>query len=181
MPQIVLALDIATITGFAVGPTDLFVPATDLELSAHGGIPQPISGYKRMCKPGADDGTVLMVYEVWLTNMIRDHKPDVLVFEAPYIGGRFNAANRLFKMVGETEKVAKKLGVSLVFSANIGTVRKYFTGKGRGKNRAESKQLTMDACKLRGWSYGGDDEADALSVWEFSCACLTGYLDGGKI
>lgn len=171
----VLALDVATTTGFAFGDVGLLPPATDLEIAAQGGSKQPHSGSQRMGSKNSDNGMVFQKYREWLEDMITLHNPDVVVFEAPYMDNRFfNTAQRLFGMAGVTESVCAEKKVKC-FSANIGRTRKYFCGTGNAKTKV-IKKLVQDACDLRGWTYVDDNEADALGVWEYTAACLTGRI-----
>ena len=174
--KIVLALDVATTTGFAVANVGLLPPATPLEAVAQGGVKQPHSGSQRMGSANMDDGAILSAYKQWLEDMIAVHNPDCVVYEAPFMSNKFfNAGKRLLAMAGITESVCNSKKVK-VFTANMGTVRKYFCGTGKA-NRKTIKRLIQTACDQRGWTYKDDNESDALAVWEYSAACLTGRIE----
>lgn len=174
MSQIVLALDVATVVGFAVGAIDKAPPPTALEASSQGGVSQPLSGSQRIGHQRMDAGAFFASYERWLRDMIGVHTPDIIVFEAPFISGgkQMNAAIRLLGMAAVTELVAHHLGVR-IFSAHMSKVRKHFCGTGHAKRDIIKKKI-QDACDARGWFYADDNAADALAVWDYTAACLTG-------
>ena len=62
-----LALDLATCTGWAVGPA--------------GAVPS--SGEERIGAPGIGIGEFLDIYGNWLADMITVHAPQVVIFQLP--------------------------------------------------------------------------------------------------
>lgn len=174
--SVLLALDVATICGFAVGEIGTENPRTALELATSGGIPQPLSGTHRIGRPGIPDGQFYANYEQWVDDLITIHNPAMVVYEAPFISGgnKMHAAFRLLGMSAITDLICYKKSVP-VRSAHNATVRKYFCGTGNAK-REIMKQKIKDACDLRGWKYEDDNHADALAVWEYSQALLLGVI-----
>ena len=170
----VLALDIATTTGFAFGPVGSAAPATALEASAGAADPQPLSGTKRIGSKGTPDGDFYAAYERWLMDMISVNSPDMIVYEAPFVGSgkHINTAKRLLGLAAITEKIASQKGVK-IFDAHNATVRKHFCGRGSAP-RKDLKRMVQEECDRRGWKYSDDNEADALALWDFSKACLAG-------
>ena len=176
MAGVVLALDVATVCGFAVGEIGTENPKTALELATSGGIPQPLSGTHRIGKPGLSDGQFYLNYEIWLNDLITFHNPAMVVYEAPFISGgnKMRAAFRLLGMSAITDLTCQKKSVP-VRSAHNATARKYFCGTGNAK-REIMKRKIQEACDARGWKYADDNEADALAVWEYSQAMLLGVI-----
>ena len=170
----VLALDVATVTGWAVGPIGAAAPATALEASAGITDPQPLSGTHRIGIKGTKDGAFFSAYEHWLRDLVAVHAPDYIVYEAPYISTdkHIKTARRLLGMAAITEMTAHQLGVK-VFEANNATVRKHFCGKGNAP-RGELKRMVQEECTRRGWVFTDDNEADALSLFDYAKACLVG-------
>lgn len=95
--------------------------------------------------------------------------PQIVLFEAPF--------NPQAKEKGETthqtvvnlfrlEAVARTAGVNtgarIVKPIAVQTWRKTFTGHGRPEN---PKEATQARCRLLGWKYGSEDEADAIGLW----------------
>ena len=180
-----LALDLATSTGFAIGDPLAFRPLTPLEAAA-GDNAKPVSGRFVVARPGTDLGPFLVSFEDWLGGIFDEYAITQLVFEMPWIGVKHDertdrwvlSANqmtlrKLTGLAGMTEAVAHRRGVAEddLWEANNATVRKHFIGKGRGK-RDELKRLTIEACQRRGWDPMTDDEADALALFDFACHCL---------
>lgn len=168
-----LALDLATTTGFAVGDPAVYRPLTPLEVASQGGNAKPYSGAQRIGAKNAEIGPFGVEYEDWLGDMIAVHMVDRIVFEAPWIGGQTSqdTARKLMGLACWTESVACRKGVPWVFEANNASVRKHFTGVGRG-DRSRLKRLTIEACQLRGWDPRGEDEADALALYDYACHCI---------
>ena len=167
-----LALDPGTITGFAVGDTDVCVPVTPLEAMARP-PPKPISGAEQIGREGADIATFALAYDVWLKYTIHYHGIEGLIFEAPWIGPKTHqhTARKLMGMAYHTDLVGKQLELSWVKEARPDAVRVHFIGRGRVK-RAEKKRRTVAECRLRGWEVESDDEADALALFDYAAACL---------
>lgn len=170
-----LCLDIATTTGWACGTVPDRPLPTPLELRAGDPVYKPQSGSYRI--PNAHDASQRLVrYEQWLQDMIAVHKPDVVVFEAPFVTGRThqNTARLLMYLAGVTELTAKKVQGLRFFEENNARVRKHFINKGSGK-RAELKRKTLEACWSLGWmefSDTDDNRADALALWHYAASLV---------
>ena len=167
----ILTLDIATVTGFAIGPVSA-APATGLEASAGVFAPQPLSGSERIGNKHQSDGAFMASWFDWLFDLIAVHDPAIIIYEAPFVSGtkHINTARRLLGMAAIVEMVAHQKGVK-IFQAHNATIRKHFCGKGNAP-RAELKQRVKDECDRRGWTYEDDNEADALALFDYACACL---------
>lgn len=153
-----LTLDLSTHTGWSV-----WDGADDVRY-----------GTLHLPKTGEDVGRFLCAFEDWLLPFVRMEQPKRLVFEAPILAsGKTNitTARKLMCLAGETEKIATRCHVQ-AWEVHNGQVRKHFCGIGKARDRATLKQLTIDACRARGWNPGDDNAADALAVLDFAAHCL---------
>jgi hypothetical protein len=174
-----LALDVATTTGFAYG-----LPGE-----------RPTFGHFRSGKPGADTGTVLAYFHDWLVEHIRDWRPMMVVFESPYVPRvtpprirtstghviatlppasppiDIHVLRRLISMCGLVELVAHEHRIACREEAS-NIVCKHFTGRGSWGNRVNKKAATQKMCAVYGWRDVTEDEADALSLWVYAEAML---------
>ncbi len=144
----VLALDLATCTGFAFG---------DISKGE-----RPKYGYVNLPKTGDDVGYFLVAFEQWLTDKIVFDKPGTIIFEAPILtAGRTSpaVARKLFGLANVVEMFCYRHSIS-VRSTNIMAVKKYFTGRGNAK-----KHDMIKAATDLGFKIAVDDEADALGIY----------------
>jgi len=156
MRDVIIALDLATNLGFAVG-----MPGA-----------RPTFGTKRIGSPGCSVGEFGSAFDLWLSDMITVHAPTVLCFEAPVLTlghTSIDTARKLMGMVYHAEVIAYRLEIRRVFEESTSTVTKFFVGRGGGfKSRAEKKGATIAACKARGWNVGDDNQADACALFAFA-------------
>lgn len=159
----ILALDTATVTGWALGSLDC----------------EPESGHMRLPKTGDDIGRFINAYRDWLREMIRRHEPTELVFEAALLSpGKFTNAQTIRKLNGlaaMTESVASECGLRCS-EGNLSTIRKHFVGQGRAPKEAPDgrkwfKTQVMERCEAKGWSPDNDDEGDALALLDYALWC----------
>lgn len=153
-PEGILALDLATKTGFAH-----WRPGSPV-----------ILGTKDMPKTGADVGWFLDEFCKWLRPTIASMAPVRVVFEAPWIGPQTHqdTARKLMCLAGVTEMVSRWEG-ALCFEANVQEVRRHFIGNGRTPRKA-AKAATIERCKLYGQKPRNDDEADAFALLDYYAA-----------
>ena len=158
----IVALDIATQTGVAVG--------------SPGGAPRAWS--VDLGKGSSDDARFSAV--LTLTHkLIAEYKPRLLAIEAP-VGGP-KASHLLIGLVACVKGCAANRSIP-VKDFPINSVRKHFLGRAPrvsdypAKNRAAAvkamKADVMARCRLLGWQVDGHDEADAVALWDFACATL---------
>jgi Holliday junction resolvasome RuvABC endonuclease subunit len=158
-PEIVMALDLATTTGWCVGPA--------------GG--KPTYGSQRLGSPGATSGEVFAAFLGWLVDAIKVHDPRVLCFEAPlapsHMGGETNAntARRLLGLPAICEAVAYRMRVPVILEAHVRDVRKHFIGNGSMPG-AQAKLAVRTRCQMLGYDPQGYDASDAIAVWDYTCA-----------
>lgn len=161
----VLALDLATTTGYAVSRPD-------------GGA---VFSSRKIGGPATSDGKFFHDFEVFIGDIIATEDPEAIVYEAPILwGGQtdIRTAKRLITMSSLVEKVGWQRAVPKVFSANMSDVRMWLIGRTRGKlatetdnkneerreRRKELKAAIIAECRRRGWDVATDDEADARAL-----------------
>lgn len=168
MNELILALDIATTSGFAYGPPS--TPRTALEVYGHGDPDEPDSGSFRAGRKGCAEGEVFSTFRVWITDLIKKTEPALFVFEAPIIsGGKVNIATvrRLTGLSVIAEMVAHELGVPEIKEVPLATIKKHATGNGRA-----DKAMMMEAARNMGWTFTDDNEADALWLHSYASTIL---------
>jgi hypothetical protein len=175
----ILALDVATTTGWAYGmPGD-----------------RPAFGHFRSGKPRDATGEVLAQFRVWLDRCCAKSQPRMVVFEAPYVP-RFApkkvrtktgqvisttpssstpidiyVVRRLFAMCGLVEMIAHERGLPCR-EEQSNVICRHFTGNGSWGGRENKKAATQKMCAVYGWPDVSEDEADALALWVYAEAVL---------
>lgn len=157
--QSILALDLATNTGWATCPV--------------GG--EATSGQKTMPDTGRDIGRFLAVYERWLISMLRDYEIDFIAYEQPILPRvkNLHTLRKLYSLTGLTELIGRKASAEVI-EVPISSWRKHFIGRGTGfKCRSlDPKQMAITACYERGWNPATHDEAEALGILDYVMAKL---------
>ena len=158
--MIVVALDIATQTGIAVGPPGGKPKAWSVDLG------------KGRSEDARFSKALVLTHE-----LIERHRPDLIAVEAA-IGGKFASAF-LIGVVACVRGVAANRGVP-VRSYTSGSVRKHFLGRALAKRdfpalkpAAATKAIKGEViarCRLLGWEVADDNAADACALWDFACA-----------
>ncbi len=152
----ILCLDLATTTGWAA-------------LRANG---QVVSGAARIAPPKAPVGEFACLFGRWLTELVIQNAPEMIVFEAPFVGDRTAqaTARKLIGLAVLTELHAYTREIEC-FERPYRSVVKHFTGSGGGK-RDEIKARVVAACEARGWRPESQDEADALALLWYARHCI---------
>jgi hypothetical protein len=160
----VLALDLATTTGWAYG--------------APGSI--PIFGHMRFANPGASRATIYRNFRIWLEDRWneRDEQADLIVYESPAVptimAGRTNISTiKLLVGLGEHLEEWAHNKVELR-EARVADVRVHFIGK--NMKSAFAKDETFKQCLRLGWMVETHDEADACALWDYQCCWLNPKL-----
>ena len=134
-------------------------------------------------------GEVLSRFRFWLMSKVIAWKPDLIVFEAPYIpvarAPRFvkagtavaavagpppmNASTlrRLLAMTGLVEEISFERGIKCR-EATVLDITRFFTGTTHHGGRANKKAATIAACRRLGWETVSDDAADALALFAYA-------------
>jgi hypothetical protein len=151
----ILALDIATCTGFAHGD------GTALPTVGHVRLPSVIDGAR---------GQLFHTFSRWMREKLATVQPDVLIFEAPILPQPFLRNGRIvYPTKLETTLILQGLvaivelechGVCTCVQTTVGEVKKQLTGNGK----AEKPDMVRAARKM-GLRIAVDDEADAAGVW----------------
>lgn len=147
-----LALDIATRTGWALGgPSD----------------GSPRTGTWKL--PGLDDMQLdrsLQVLDDSITGLCKIARVEIVAIEAPLMMQNRSAhtALGLISCAAVARCAAQRHGARIVM-AQVQTVRRHFVGHGRPD---DPKRAVMDRCKLLGWTVADDNAADAAALWSFA-------------
>lgn len=162
--MILLALDLASVTGVAVG--------------SPGGAPTTWS--VDLGKARSED--LRFSQALILTHkLIERHKPDLIAIEAP-VGGP-KTSHFLVGLVACVRGCAFNRKVRIE-AYNIASIRKHFCGghitsaayghlePKRRKNaaRAAGKNAVIQRCRQLGWTVDDDNAADAAALWDYACA-----------
>lgn len=160
----VLALDLATTTGWAVGEPGM--------LLAHGMI--------RFASKGACHEAVFANAYDWLVDKIATYAPGLVVWEAPLPTsmkrGKTNADTTtiLFGLPAVIGACTYRNRIYDIRKAETRAVRMHFIGQ--NPKRKEAKPMVIRQCKAQGWDVADDNEADALAIWSYQCALLAPKL-----
>lgn len=153
--MIILALDLATKTGVAVGEP--------------GG--RPLSFTEVLGDTGEHHGARFAQALRMMKRLIKQYEPAYIALEAP-IGVHGGGSNRRPEMLmglrGCVMGVAHMAHIPFEQFA-VSTIRKEFLGTGKLK-RVEAKRATIARCEALGWSVKNDDEADACALWNLACS-----------
>jgi len=163
----ILALDLARVTGFAVGRP--------------GEIPR--SGSVIFAKEGASMAAVLSACRAWLRQFLLDNPAiQLVVFEAPLLPmfkrGKTTIVTirQLMGLCGTVEEFLYSKGGYDIREARVADVRIHFLGSNKHK-REEAKRLTVAMCRARGWIAVDDNAADALALWDYQATLLARRVD----
>lgn len=175
----ILALDVATISGWAYG-----LPGE-----------RPRWGSWRAGRVGAAPGEILALFHDWLEARVAEHQPGWLIFEAPYVPNvtpkqvrtasghkvwtartkgtpiDIKVLRRLIAMCGLVELVAHRHRIQ-VREELPNVITKSFTGHGNWGGREDKKLATIKMCEVYGWAVSDDNQADALALWVHGEAVL---------
>ncbi|MEL6467084.1 MAG: hypothetical protein AAFQ58_19150 [Pseudomonadota bacterium] len=173
----VLALDIATKTGVAVGVSSAAPRAWTVDFG------------------GSSQGRRFSEMISFTSEVLAKHKPDVVAIEAPIGGKKKNPV--LIGLAACAEGVCHLRRVPC-HMVRLDHVRVHFLGKNLTKRhfpgftedraRKAIKATVVARCEAIGWAPDNDDEADAMAVWSFACtqfvaghqAAPLGGLYGGR-
>jgi hypothetical protein len=153
----VLALDLASQTGWACGPI--------------GGV--PAHGTVRF---GASSHEVTFAKALTWMSVMCKLKIDTVVWEAPLATSfsrghtNVNTTTLLYGLPAVISAVAHLREIYDVRKATTKDVRNHFIGC--NPKRVEAKKLTMRQCRAMGWTVEDDNEADALATWSYMCALI---------
>ena len=155
----VLALDLATVTGWAYGaPGDV-----------------PTFGSIRFIKPGGSRAAAYRAFRAWLEGKwnVRDAQPDLIVYESSnvqFMGGKTNI-DTIKLLIGLAEHLEEWAHNNIdLREASVSQVRSHFLGQ--NMKAAIAKPMTVERCRSLGWNVSNPDEADACALWDYQCCWL---------
>lgn len=160
----VLALDLATTTGYARGRV--------------GSI--PVAG--TVCfasSSSASDNAIFGAALCWISELLLPTpRPDMIVIEALLPPGAMVGMtsrvvrDRLIGLHGIVRAVSHLRSVHNFHAVSVGDIRAHFIGD-RNLPRAVAKRETIARCRALGWTTGGsNDAADALAAWSYGCSMI---------
>lgn len=159
----VLALDLATVTGFARGAID---------------APAPTSGSIKFRGPGgASEQAIFGNCLDWITAELARAPVDMLVLEAMLPAGAMRGQTQrktrdlLAGLRGIVIARANRARVFDIREASVLDVRGHFIGD-RGLARDAAKREVMRQCRRLGWPVADDNAADACALWSFACGMI---------
>lgn len=160
----VLALDIATNTGVAIGMSD----------------EMPRVYAMRMRGKNEDMKVAWRNMGCALRDLFVFERPDLIVLEAPVpaAGQRSSDASSLaFGLIGATESIAGVYGIPTVWGNNK-TVAVHFVGKGNLPREDKKRAFLARAKQLRyiRQDCTNDDMADAAGLWDWAVAKYCGAV-----
>lgn len=148
----ILTLDLATNSGFCIGPPD----------ATH-----PKFGHFTIPPTGDDVGRFGITFDDWLAGVFDFNNVGLCVFEMPILPAQTQlmTVRKLTGLAMLTEMQCRRRNIKCR-EARASSVKKHFAGSGKAK-----KVDTMDVCRKYGWRVTDDDEADACALWAYS-VCL---------
>lgn len=164
----VLALDLATVTGWAIWKP---------------GMDRPHFGALRLPANPQEVGRPMEGLRVLLTDLNKKYGPITdFVFEAQHVdmgsrpGQKKGGINpetlyRLFGLGALVEWVAYRLEARC-FKAHLSQWRKHFIGRGAGFKDQDPKQMAIAKCEELGWFTAETDAAEACGVLDYYVAQL---------
>ena len=159
---LIWALDVATITGLAIGRVGETPSAKSIRLA-----------------PAGSTSTALFVgCLTWFENELeRGPLPDILAIEEllPPTARRgatsTSTQHRLAGLHGIIRALAGYNGIPEVVGVNVGAVRQHFIHR-RGLPRDAAKREVLQMCKHLGWPAGDNNCGDALALWSYTAAVI---------
>lgn len=160
----VLALDLASTSGWAVGEPGM--------LLAHGSI--------RFAAKGASHEAIFANAYDWMADKIAIYAPNLIVWEAP-LSTSFKRGQTttdvttvLFGLPAVIGCCAFQRGIYDIRKAETRAVRLHFIGQ--NPKRQVAKPMVMRQCRAHGWDVTDDNEADALAIWSYQSSILNPSL-----
>jgi hypothetical protein len=158
--MIVLALDLARTSGWAVGEPGA----------------EPLHGFHSFAAHDSSHEAVFYKAMLWSQTKIIEHKPDLIVWEAPLATSfkkgstTSNATTILYGLPAVVGAIAYMHKVYDCRKADTAKVRHHFINC--NPKRDEAKPLVIEQCNLMGWDVEDDNEADALATWSYMCSII---------
>jgi hypothetical protein len=156
----IIALDIATRTGWARGPL---------------GADAPEFGSIKFGKDGASNGARFAAALRWSIEIFRsDHAPDLVAVEAPISVKAFKSQQEgwlLFGLAAVILGTAEQCGIRDHRIHDVRDIRNLFIGHKRLPS-AIAKEAVMRRCRQLGWNVPDHNAGDAAALWAYQSAKL---------
>lgn len=158
--MIVLALDLASVSGWACGE-----PGGDPE---HGSI--------RFASLGSSHEAVFAAAYRWMNDACAFRMPEVVVWEAPlppvfkHGNSNVNTTTLLYGLPAVIGAAAYANKIYNIRKAETRDVRFHFIGS--NPKRVRAKPMVIRKCRSMGWQVEDDNEADALATWSYMCSLI---------
>lgn len=145
----VLALDLATKTGWAYGKAN---------------AAKPKSGSIKFGEDGWSRPHRYREFRGWVAGFCNLVKPDLIVFERAFVGKNVQVARFLYGLSEHLEELLYDCGIP-VHEASVSEIRHHFCG--RSPRGDEGKELVKQTCRTLGWTFDDDNAADACALWDY--------------
>lgn len=154
MSGAIVALDLATRTGIAIGEPGQ----------------KPVCMTHVLGDQGGQHGDRFAAAMRLTRRLIEDHRPVELALERPIQGGG-GTRHRPELLMGLRACV---LGVAKLMDVptsdhDVRSIRLHFIGHG-GLKRVAAKAAVIARCRHLGYVTHGEDEADAAALWDYACS-----------
>jgi hypothetical protein len=124
---------------------------------------------------GKDDNAVFANALSYFAGLLQvKPRPDIIVIEAllppTAMKGQTTRAvrDRLAGLHAIVRACATLRGIERIEAVPVGAIRAHFIGD-RSLHRLNAKAAVMDKCRMLGWHFENDNEADALALWSYAC------------
>lgn len=168
----VLALDLAKLTGWAVG--------------SQAGVEG--FGVHEFPSTGENVGEYGMAARITFRRMLAEVEPDEAIYEAPILRpgtAKINGKGRAYLEIRDTpQKLQKIYGLPWEFQiechragikvqeADMGRIRRHFLFGKVPRTTVEIKLAVKVMARMRGWAVRDDNEADALATLDYQLAVI---------
>jgi len=156
----ILALDLASVCGWAVGDPG--------KLLAHGSL--------RFARQGSSHEAIFAKAHVWLDDKIETFRPTTVVWEAPlpasFKRGKTNVdtTTLLYGLPAVIGALTYLRRIYDIRKAATRDVRLHFIGQ--NPKGAKAKPMVIRQCRAMGWDVKDDNEADACATWHYMCSLI---------
>jgi plasmid stabilization system protein ParE len=153
----VIALDLASLLGFAVG-----------RLSE-----RPRFGSFQLPSTAEDVGRYISAYDDWLQPVLDFEEPEGLLFEAPSLFMKTTpiTVEKLNGLATHTQFLCHRRGVRC-WSANPSKLKSHWTGRGNAQ-----KPDMMEVARRCGFQVLDDNQSDAIAIFSWAVECFGAEAD----
>jgi hypothetical protein len=158
----ILALDVATVTGWCRGRVGEIPRCGSIHFKPH---------------INASNNQIFGTALRWLSEFLREDPPDLLIMESLLPPDAMKnqtsrqVRDRLAGLHGIMRGVAHLRRVPQIAEASVGDIRAHFIFD-RQLRRNAAKDEVMRQCRRQGWPAKDHNEADACAIWSFACGLI---------